>query len=425
MSYQAPRGTQDILPEKIGSWQRLEKIIKAFCDLYRYEEIRTPVFEDTSVFKRENDSSDMVNKEMYSFTMGSDNLTLRPEGTAGVIRSFVQHKLFGSMELPVKLYYMGEMFRHERPQKGRYRQFNQFGVENIGIKSPLADAEIIAFGYSLIKALGITEVSVLVNTLGDNLSREEYKSKLKEHFKNDLGCLCEDCKRRYQQNPLRILDCKVDKDLEVVKNAPSLSESLNDESKKYFEEVLKALDDLNIPYKVDDKLVRGLDYYSHTVFEVVSTHSESGAQSTLLAGGRYDNLVSYFGGPELSGVGFAAGMERLLLTMELENIKLEEDNPLDVYIISLSNTGNYPLNVATMCRAYGFSCEINMIERSMKSQFKSVERKKAKNVIIIGEDEVKNNKVNIKNIETQKQIVASYDEIIDVLEEFMEGDHHE
>ena len=273
MSYQAPRGTQDILPEKIGGWQRLEKIIKAFCDLYRYEEIRTPIFEDTSVFKRENDSSDMVNKEMYSFTMGSDNLTLRPEGTAGVIRSFVQHKLFGSMELPVKLYYMGEMFRHERPQKGRYRQFNQFGVENIGIKSPLADAEIIAFGYSLIKALGITEVSVLINTLGDNFSREEYKSKLKEHFKNDLGCLCEDCKRRYKQNPLRILDCKVDRDLDIVKNAPSLSESLNDESKKYFEVVLKALDDLNIPYKVDDKLVRGLDYYSHTVFEVVSTHS--------------------------------------------------------------------------------------------------------------------------------------------------------
>ncbi len=425
MNYQAPRGTQDILPDKIGSWHQLETIIKAFCDLYRYEEIRTPIFEDTKVFKRENDSSDMVNKEMYNFQAGSDSLTLRPEGTAGIVRSFVQHKLYGSMELPVKLYYMGEMFGHERPQKGRYRQFNQFGAELIGIKSPLADAEIITFGYSLIKALGIKEVKVLINTLGDSESRENYKKVLKEHFSEHLDCLCSDCRRRYEQNPLRILDCKVDKDLDVVKNAPSLSDSLTVKSQEYFDEVLKALDALEIPYQIDNRLVRGLDYYTHTVFEIVSTHQESGSQSTVLAGGRYDNLVPYFGGPELSGVGFAAGMERLLLLIELENIELKEDNPLDVYIISLNNTGSYPLRVATMCRAYGYSCEINMADRSMKAQFKSVDRKQAKNVIIIGEDEVKNNLVNIKNIASQKQVTVGYDEIINTLETFIEkGDEH-
>lgn len=425
MSYQVPRGTQDILPDKIGSWHELEKIIKTFCDLYRYEEIRTPIFEETKVFKRENDSSDMVNKEMYSFKMGNDELTLRPEGTAGVVRSFVQNKMYGASELPVKLFYMGEMFRHERPQKGRYRQFNQFGIENIGIKSPIADAEVIALGYSLVKAVGVKEVKVLINTLGDTESREVYRNKLIKHFANDINCLCDDCKRRYEQNPLRILDCKVDKDNEIVKSAPLLSDSLNDASKAYFKEVLDALDELEIPYEIDDKLVRGLDYYTHTVFEVVSTHLQSGSQATVFAGGRYDGLVSYFGGPELSGVGFAIGMERLLLVAELEGIDLKEENPLDVYIMSLANTKNYPLKVATMIRAYGYSCEINMIERSMKAQFKSVDRKEAKNVIIIGEDEVKNNVVNVKNIKTQQQVTVSYDEILEILEKFSEGEENE
>lgn len=354
MSYQAPRGTQDIYGEDVLNWRSVEEKIYKLCNLYGYEEIRTPIFEDTKVFKRENDSSDMVNKEMYTFTMGRDSFTLRPEGTAGVIRSFVQNKFYGSLEMPAKLFYMGPMFRHERPQKGRFRQFHQFGIENIGIK-----------------------------------------------------------------NPLRILDCKVDFDKEVVKSAPLIDDSLNKESKDYFDKVLKALESLNIPYVIENRLVRGLDYYTDTVFEVVSTHPESGSQSTVFGGGRYDNLVSYFKGPELSGVGFAVGLERLLLFAQLEGIKLHKENELDVYVISLGDVKDKPLKIGQICRDAGYSCEVNMVERSIKSQFKSVDRRNSKVVIIIGEDEVNNNVVNIKDIKTQNQVTVNDVDIIKQLEEFI------
>ncbi|HCK89526.1 MAG TPA: histidine--tRNA ligase, partial [Erysipelotrichaceae bacterium] len=277
MSYQTPRGTYDILPEEAGKWHDLERVIREKTKLYRYREIRTPYFEDTAVFKRENDSSDMVNKEMYTFTMGNDSLTLRPEGTAGVIRAFDQHKLYGSMEMPARLYYVGAMFRHERPQKGRQRQFTQFGVENIGAKTPEIDAETIALGYDIVKAMDISSVKVLINTLGDDASRAAYRNALKEYFAPYLDELCGDCHRRYEQNPLRILDCKVDHDKEFMKGAPRLSDYLNEESRAYFDQVLKCLDRLGIPYEIDEKLVRGLDYYTHTVFEVVSTRPDSGA----------------------------------------------------------------------------------------------------------------------------------------------------
>ena len=419
MAYQVPRGTQDIYGEDVLKWRSVEEIIYNLCELYRYEEIRTPIFEDTKVFKRENDSSDMVNKEMYTFSMGRDSFTLRPEGTAGAIRAFVQNKLYGSLEMPAKLFYMGPMFRHERPQKGRYRQFHQFGIENIGIKNPIADAEVIAIGYNLLKKVGIKQVSVLINTLGDDESRKNYKDDLRNHFKDHLDELCPDCQRRYEQNPLRILDCKVDHDKEIVKNAPLIDGSLNDDSKEYFNKVLKALEELNIPYTIENRLVRGLDYYTHTVFEVVSTHPDSGAQATVFGGGRYDSLVNYFGGPEMSGVGFAVGLERLLMFAQLEGIKLYDENDLDVYVISLGNVGVNALKVAQMCRDAGYSCELNMVERSMKSQFKSVDRKKSKVIIIIGEDEVKNNVVNIKDIATQNQVTIGVNDVVKKLEEFL------
>lgn len=423
MAYQTPRGTYDILPTESYKWHQIEELIRTFCMLYDYKEIRTPIFEDTAVFKRENDSSDMVNKEMYSFEMGSDHLTLRPEGTAGVVRSFVQNKLFGCMEMPAKLYYMGEMFRHERPQKGRQRQFNQFGIENIGIKSPIADAETIALGYSLVKTIGLSSVKVLVNTLGDDVSRAAYKEALKVYFAPFVDELCHDCKRRYEQNPLRLLDCKVDHEHPSMKDVPSLEDYLTQESKDYFKQVLEALDALEIPYVVDNGLVRGLDYYTHTVFEVVSTHEEAGSQSTIFAGGRYDKLVQYFGGPEMSGVGFAIGLERLLLMAETENISFEEEPGVDVYVMSLGEVGNMPLQLATTCRAAGYTTELNMIERSMKSQFKSVDRKKAKIVLIVGEDEIKNNEVTIKHIETQTQKTIKVNEIIEVLDHFLNEEH--
>lgn len=422
MAYQTMRGFYDILPDKTEAWLKMESLIRTMCTLYDYQEIRTPIVEDTRVFKRENDSSDMVNKEMYSFTMGKDNYTLRPEGTAGVIRSFVEHKFYGSMELPAKLYYIGPMFRHERPQKGRQRQFNQFGIENIGIMSPLADAECIALGYSILKAFGLKSIKVLINTLGDDESRANYREALKAHFASHLDELCEDCKRRYEQNPLRILDCKVDHEKDCVKNAPKLLDYLNESSRDYFNQVLKMLETLGIPYEIDDKLVRGLDYYTHTVFEVVSLHEDSGSQSTIFGGGRYDHLVEYFGGPNLSGVGFAIGLERLMMLIEAEGTQLMEERSLDVYVMSLNDCQAKALEIATILRGNGYKCEANLLPRSMKSQFKSVDRKNAKYMIVVGEDEIAKNSYTIKNLKTKEEHNVSMENMVEVLDELIEGE---
>ncbi len=418
MSYQTPRGTYDILPEEAGKWHDLERVIREKTKLYRYREIRTPYFEDTAVFKRENDSSDMVNKEMYTFTMGNDSLTLRPEGTAGVIRAFDQHKLYGSMEMPARLYYVGAMFRHERPQKGRQRQFTQFGVENIGAKTPEIDAETIALGYDIVKAMDISSVKVLINTLGDDASRAAYRNALKEYFAPYLDELCGDCHRRYEQNPLRILDCKVDHDKEFMKGAPHLSDYLNEESRAYFDQVLKCLDRLGIPYEIDEKLVRGLDYYTHTVFEVVSTRPDSGAQATVFGGGRYDNFVSYYGGPDMSGIGFAIGMERLIQLAEAEGHDFKENETADVYVIGLGQVGSEVLATVQQLRAAGFAAEANLVPRSLKAQFKSADRCGASSIVILGEDEVKNGTVNIKRSGEKEQQTVKREELVSLLKEW-------
>lgn len=411
MNYQTPRGTYDILPDEMNKWHDVENVIREVTELYRYREIRTPYFEATNVFKRENDSSDMVNKEMYSFQMGNDSLTLRPEGTAGVIRAFDQHKLYGSMEMPARFYYMGAMFRHERPQKGRQRQFTQFGVENIGAKSPEMDAETIALGYDIVKKMGISSVKVLINTLGDDASRSAYREALKTYFEPHLDELCSDCHRRYEQNPLRILDCKVDHDQEFMKNAPKLSEYLNEESSDYFNRVLKALDALGIPYEIDEHLVRGLDYYTHTVFEVVSTRPESGAQATIFAGGRYDHFVEYYGGPQMSGIGFAIGLERLIALSEEEGHVFEQEPQLDVYVIGLGDVLDSVLKDTQNLRHNGFVAEGNLVKRGLKAQFKSADRKNAKYIVILGEDEVANGTVNLKK-SGEDQITIREEELI-------------
>lgn len=417
--FKTPRGVQDVLPADISKWQTIEEKILKLCKLYDYKEIRIPVFEYTNVFKRENDTSDMVNKEMYTFTTGSDSYTLRPEGTAGVIRSFVENKLYVN-DLPVKLFYMGEMFRHEKPQKGRYRQFNQFGIENIGVKNPIVDAEVIALGYNILKEIGIRDISVKINTLGDKESRDNYRKVLLDYFKDKLDDLCFDCQNRYEKNPLRILDCKIDADKESIKNAPIMMDSLNKESKDYFDSVLRALEALDIPYVIDEKLVRGLDYYTHTVFEVISNSKEM-AQSTIFGGGRYDGLVKYFNGPDMSGVGFAIGLERLLLISEMENIDLSKKDELDVYIINLSVNDFYGLKVASKVRELGYSCELNFVDRSMKSQFKSSDRYNSKAIIIIGEDEIKEDKINIKSNKTKEQVRIELNDLKEKLEKIIEG----
>lgn len=427
MAYQIPRGTQDVYGDQSYKWQQLERIFREFCYLYNYDEIRTPIFEHTNVFKRENDSSDMVNKEMYTFQLenSSTSLTLRPEGTAGVIRSFVENKMYANPDLPVKLYYMGPMHRHERPQKGRLRIFNQFGVECLGNKSPYTDVECITLAFSILKALGLNDIKVTINTLGDDESRASYRAALKEYFKPHLDYLCSDCKRRYEQNPLRILDCKIDHDKEFMKNAPSMKDYLNEESKEYFEIVLSLLDELNIPYEIDDNLVRGLDYYTHTVFEIVSINKEMGAQSTVLAGGRYDGLISYFGGPDgMSGIGWALGIERILLALEAEGVALETKPALDAYVMCLdSEARSKALQIVTELRAYGYRSDMDMLQRSFKAQFKAVDRAKAKVAILIGNTEVENNQVTIKDLKKKEQTTVDMEDMIETLDHILMEEH--
>ncbi len=427
MAYQIPRGTQDIYGDEGYRWQQLEKLLRHFCSLYNFEEIRTPIFEHTNVFKRENDSSDMVNKEMYTFTPAnsSTSLTLRPEGTAGVVRSYVENHMYASPDLPIKLYYLGPMHRHERPQKGRLRIFNQFGVESLGIKSPYADAEVMVLAFSILKALGLENITILLNTLGDNESRDAYRKALKEYFAPYVEDLCADCKRRYEQNPLRLLDCKIDHDKECMKNAPKMSDYLNEESREYFATVKNLLDQMGIPYRVDDNLVRGLDYYTHTVFEIVSESKQMGAQSTLLAGGRYDNLIPYYGGPEQSGIGWALGEERLLLALEAEGIEIGEKPLMDVYVMVLNpEARSYSFELLTELRANGFRSEMDMQGKSFKSQFKAADRANAQVTMLIGEDEFVSSKVTLKNKQTKEQISVPAHEMIDALDHwFNEEDH--
>lgn len=428
MNYQVPRGTQDILPQEIHKWHALEDMIRQFTYVYDYKEIRTPIFEHTNVFKRGNDSSDMVNKEMYTFQLenSSTSLTLRPEMTAGVVRSFVEHKMYGNSDLPAKLYYVGPMCRHERPQKGRQRIFHQFGVEVIGAKSALLDVETIALGWSFVAALGLQDMKVLINTLGDDASRNAYRDALKEHFKEDIQTMCSDCQRRYEQNPLRILDCKVDAQKESMKNAPKMKDYLTLESKSYFEQVLAGLDALGIPYEIDDTLVRGLDYYTHTVFEVVSVNKDMGSQSTVFAGGRYDGMVEYFGGPQMSGIGWAMGLERLIIACEAEGITLGEEETLDAYILCLGEEAALPaLQIATELRSNGYKTDMDYQNRSFKAQFKTVDRKQAKVAIIIGEQEVQDHSVSLKRIADKHQEVISMDAIIQTMDAWFQEESEE
>ena len=335
--------------------------------------------------------------------------------------------MYASPDLPVKPYYCGPMHRHERPQKGRLRIFNQFGVESLGFKSPYADVEVIVLGYSILRSLGLEHVTVLLNTLGDDESRDSYRKALKEYFAPYIDDLCSDCKRRYEQNPLRLLDCKVDHDKECMKNAPRMADYLNEESREYFDTVKRLLDDLGIPYRIDDNLVRGLDYYTHTVFEIVSDSKGMGAQSTLLAGGRYDNLIPYFGGPEQAGCGWALGEERLLLALEAEEIELGKKPPMDVYVMVLNpEAREYAFSLLTELRSNGFRAEMDMQGKSFKGQFEAADRARAQVTMLIGEDEMKEGRVTLKKKATKEQITVPESDMIEKLDEWIveEDDHH-
>ena len=421
MAYTAPRGTVDLLIEDTTKWQKLEQILRTISDLYNVKEIRTPIFEHTELFNRSvGDTSDVVTKEMYTFEdKKGRSITLRPEGTAGVARAFVENKLFSLPDKPVKLYYMGPMFRYERPQKGRQRQFHQFGVEMLGVENPALDVEAMCMAVTIVKALGLKNVRLVINTLGDSQSRDMHKQALKAHFKPYLDELCYDCNQRFEKNPLRILDCKVDKEHEAMKTAPKTLDYLTDDSKAYFDEVCSLLDDLEVEYEVDPNLVRGLDYYCHVVFEVISDDPILGAQATLGGGGRYNSMIEELGGPATPGIGFAFGMERL--TIALGNEEANEEDGLDVYVMPLgAQTISLSAQILAMLRANGFKADMDYNKRGMKAMFKTVDRTHARFAMIIGEDEALNEVVNIKDTLNRTQDIVKLEDIISYLEKKME-----
>ena len=406
MNIQIPRGTQDILPEQAVVWQYIENIARDLCRRYQYNEIRTPIFEHTEVFSRGvGETTDIVQKEMYTFTdRGDRSLTLRPEGTAAAVRSFVENKMFGWANQPVKLFYVGPMFRYERPQAGRFRQFVQFGAEALGSADPAIDAEMISLAMNVYKALGLQELKLVINSLGDKESRTAHREALISHFQPHIGEFCSDCQSRLEKNPLRILDCKKDRDHELMSTAPSILDYLNEESKEYFNKVLKHLEAMNIAYTVDATLVRGLDYYNHTAFEIMSNAKGFGAITTLCGGGRYNGLVEEFGGPETPGIGFAMSIERLIAALAAENIALPIEQSIDIYVVALGEAAkDYSVKLVNELRLNGFSAEKDYNDRKIKAQFKAADRTNAKFVAVLGEDELNNNKISLKNMETGEQ----------------------
>ena len=417
----APRGTQDVYGETMRTWKKIEEVARENCERYHVGEIKTPIFEHTEVFDRGNDASDVVNKEMYTFKdRGDRSLTLKPEGTAGVVRAFVEHKLYAQGNATQKFFYISPNFRYERPQKGRMRMHTQFGVEYFGEANPYSDVEAITLGLKVLNDLGLKKYKLIINTLGDKESQDAYRKELIKHFEPYIDDLGEDNKRRFTQNPLRILDDKFYQDHEALKSAPTNKDSLNDTSKAYFEAVLNLLDETGIAYEVEPKLVRGLDYYHHTVFEVVSTDESAGAQSTIFAGGRYDHLVEYYGGPSVSAFGFGMGIERLMVYLDAAKIDIADEDVVDVYGMPLDKEANtHVFKAANALREAGYVVENDFENRSMRAQFKMVDRYKAKVAMLVGENEVQENKVTLKHIESQTQVSVDLDEVVTQVKEWL------
>ena len=413
MKLQKPKGTQDILPADSAKWQYVENVARETFKKYNYGEIRTPMFEHYEVISRSvGDTTDIVTKEMYDFhDKGDRHITLRPEGTAPVVRSYVENKLFApEVQKPVKVYYIGSMFRYERPQAGRLREFHQLGVECFGSKNPATDVETIAMAYQLFNTLGIKEVTLHLNSLGNTESRLAYRQALIDYLTPMRDTLSKDSQRRLDENPLRVLDSKEKEDKVAVENAPSILDYLDDESQAHFDEVRAMLDSLNIPYVIDTNMVRGLDYYNHTIFEFITTIDKS--ELTICAGGRYDSLVEYFGGPETAGFGFGLGLERLLLVLDKQGIELPVEESLDVYIAVLGSGANgKALELVQAIRYQGFKAERDYLGRKIKAQFKSADTFKAKTVITLGESEVESGQVNVKNNATREEVTVSFEEL--------------
>lgn len=428
MAINIVKGTHDVLDDEARGFEYIEMVLKAIANNYAFNQMRTPIIEYTELFDRSvGESSDIVRKEMYTFNdKGGRSITLRPEMTAGIMRSIVSSKSYATMDLPIKGYYLGPNFRYERPQLGRYRQFNQFGVESVGVTSPLHDAEVIMLGYDSLKMLGFKNIKLKINTLGDEQSRNNYREALKEYFASHIDEMCEDCKERFKINPLRILDCKVESDQKIAQGAPKISDYLSLEAKERFKAITDILDFYEIEYEVDEGLVRGLDYYSHIIFEFHYI-TESGLNlGAIGAGGHYDNLVKEIGGPQMSGVGLAFGIERLYGVMKEDGINMDSQLSTDIYIMPLGKEQiEYCFHLALSTRALGYRTEVCLEDKSLKAQFKRATRANAKIGIIVGEEEVKNDTVVIKNLQTQTQVELPIKQLQATLDAmFLEEEHH-
>ena len=412
------KGTLDIYGIDGQKFVQIESIAHALCEKYNYTFIKTPTFEASELFHRGvGETSDIVTKETYDFVdRGNRNITLKPEGTASVVRCFIENKMDNLPEQPTKFYYITPVFRYERPQSGRFREHTQFGIEVFGSNSTLIDAEVISIAYNFYSLLGLKNLKVKINTLGDIESRIKYKEALIEYFTPHKDILCEDCQKRLIKNPLRILDCKIDCDKEIMKNAPKISDYLNEESKNRFKEVLDILTYLEIDYEIDNNLVRGLDYYDHTVFEIQANLEGFGKMTTLCGGGRYNNLVKTLGGNDIPAMGFGIGIERLLLILDKLELNIIDNNRLDLYIINLATDKKIPLLLASDLRMSGFKVETDYLNRSLKGQFKSVGRLNPKYFTIIGDDEIEKGKIKIKDNDTKEEEEIDIDDLIDYME---------
>ncbi|MGT2547711.1 histidine--tRNA ligase [Streptococcus milleri] len=413
MKLQKPKGTQDILPKDSGEWQYVEEFARNTFKKYNYAEIRTPLFEHYEVISRSvGDTTDIVTKEMYDFyDKGDRHITLRPEGTAPVVRSYVENKLFApEVQKPVKLYYMGSMFRYERPQAGRLREFHQIGVECFGSNNPATDVETIAMAAQFFNEIGIQGVTLQLNSLGNAESRAAYRQALIDYLTPLKDSLSKDSQRRLEENPLRVLDSKEKEDKLAVENAPSILDYLDEESQTHFQAVRSMLEALGIPYVINTNMVRGLDYYNHTIFEF--TADVAGNELTICAGGRYDSLVAYFGGPETAGFGFGMGVERLLLVLEKQGVELPLEDSLDVYIAVLGEgANNKALEIVQALRKQGFTAERDYLNRKLKAQFKSADTFGAKVLITLGESEIESKQVTIKNNQTREELIVDLNQI--------------
>lgn len=419
MKYRAPKGIHDILPPDIFIWQKAESVAKELFQLYGYHEIRTPIIEYTEIFTRSiGENTDIVEKEMYTFfDRAGRSITLRPEGTASIVRSFIEHNL-NNLPSPQKFYYTGPMFRYERPQKGRFRQFYQIGAEAFGEVQPSIDAEIIAMLCSFLKIIELEGINFELNSIGCEKCRPDFKNALLEFFKNKLDSFCPDCQRRYILNPLRILDCKVDRCIASRQGAPLIPEHICDDCNRHFEELKERLGFLQIPYTLNPELVRGLDYYTKTTFEATSNHL--GAQKAVAAGGRYDNLVEEFGGPATPAIGFAIGMERLTTLLSgAKNLSLPKP---DFFIATIGREAEMEgLKIAELLRQKGYQIEIHYGGASLKSQFRRADRMGSGYLLILGDDELRAGKIKWKNLNNKKQGEIEYDKISSILNIISEG----